>query len=732
MWCKNRKKVIKEMKQRGEDPSVQIPAKVEPKQNRNLQRVASQREITPSEDRSRNLQRGASQKEATPAEDKSKNIQRGTSQKEFSSGDKRSSNQNQPAASLSSKQSSVGQAQYKDLSAKVSYKDSPVKVSSVSSSRSEPFAPYVKPSAPSEPFSSAVQQSVTSESYSPIVSHSAPTMPPALLTHPSSASVVTQSSSITNVKSSSSLPSLMPKQVSEPPPVLHTSSLSAPHSTHSTCEPSPEDPTLPIKFMDITQFKAPEDLEEEDKLGDHRHAPAPPTLEPVPTGPADPVPLSNIDPDMHQLTMLLQQGGSVEDVAKSLNIRLDEHTSGLLSTLKQQLDLAATLQNKPVLPMVHSSGNESSHTVSAVSQNPSFNQTSEYEYNPSGYSDKYSSSSYSNQGYIQEGHASHTEEDNDNDNTGVKAALASLLAQQGHRVSMGGTEYSQEDPYSQREPVYAQAHGHEDTYYSKSDQPEYRADIYHEDHNVDLPLSQQHSEFPSESMTTNTAPSIGGSLGASKQFGYGSDNTIADTSTVDSMSKYSYGSESGSARGQGSAYQKYGPESRSDSMSKQFKYGSDSYSSGMDNDGGIGALNRRRSSNAGSGPDLGSGEGMGRNVGSGVGYANQGGYMPRTGSYTRSESDGARSGGVALLGSPPYRSGGATGPAGKSFGRQLSDEGTPRGKGPGGGILGVRPPGFMGNQFGSGRGGSHGPRPLMSFDAARGRSDRGNFRGKWK
>lgn len=734
MWCKNRKKVIKEMKQRGEDPSALIPAKVEPKQNRNLPRVASQREITPVEDRSRSLPKVASQKEINLPEDKNRTLSRGSSQKELPPVDRRGSANQIQSATGSNKPSNVGNTmQYKDSSAKVSYKDSPVKVASSVSSRSEPFAPYVKPSASSESLTPTLKQSGSNESYSPVVKHSAPVMPPALLIHPSSASVVSQSSSVTNVKSSSSLPSLIPKQVSEPT-ILPSSSLSAPHSTQTTRAPSPEDPTLPIRYMDITQFKAPEDLEEEEKLGDHGQPSDPIPVETTSVGPVDPIPLPSLDPDMHQLTVLLQQGGSVEDVAKTLNIRLDEHTSDLLNTLKQQLDLAATLQNKPVLPIVHSSS-DISHKVGTTSQNSGFSQTSGYDHNASGYNVTNTSGSYGNQGFGQPDHVSHSEQDSESSNHGVKAALANLLSQQGHRVSMGGAEFTQEDPYSQQAPVYAQAHGHDETYYSKSDQAEYSANVFQEDHNIDPPvLARQPRDFHSESMTAG--PGLGGTeiapnSGSSKELGYGSDSMISDTGTVDLMSRESYDTESSFGRGQGSGYTKYGHETSSDSMPKLFKYGSDSYGPSMDRDRSVGAgsMNRRRTSNAGTVSEFSSGEGMGRNVDSGMGYPGQGGYGQRADSYNRSQSEGGRSGPAPLLSPPPFRPSMAAGSTGKSFGRQLSDEGTSHGKPS---ILGPRPPGFGTSQFGSGRGSGPGPRPLMSFDVPRNRNDRGKFRGNWK
>lgn len=98
-------------------------------------------------------------------------------------------------------------------------------------------------------------------------------------------------------------------------------------------EPTPpDDPTLPTKYLDITQFKAPEDMEGEEEL--QAQAPAE---------------SANPNPDMNQLTLMLQQGMSIDEVAKTMNIKLDEQTYELLSTLKQQLDLASALAEQSAI-----------------------------------------------------------------------------------------------------------------------------------------------------------------------------------------------------------------------------------------------------------------------------------------------------------------------------------------------------------------------------------------------
>ncbi|XP_052802301.1 cyclin-dependent kinase 12-like [Mya arenaria] len=126
-----------------------------------------------------------------------------------------------------------------------------------------------------------------------------------------------QLSSSTNV---SSVPSGKPGLLSQPP---EPKPVNIPKAREPT---PPEDPTLPHRFMDITQFQAPEDMEgDDDRSG------------------VQAVKSTNPNPDMNQLTIMLQQGMSIEEVAKGMNIKLDEQTFELLSTLKQQLVLASAL-----------------------------------------------------------------------------------------------------------------------------------------------------------------------------------------------------------------------------------------------------------------------------------------------------------------------------------------------------------------------------------------------------
>lgn len=115
------------------------------------------------------------------------------------------------------------------------------------------------------------------------------------------------------------------------------------------CELIPEDPTS-HRYTDITQFKAPEDLEGDDLH--HQNSTA------------------NLNPNsdmMVHLTQMLQQGMCIAEVASRMNIPLDEQTKELLTTLKHQLDLAAALSKQSAI-----------HQSSIVPDQPVVGKTCEY------------------------------------------------------------------------------------------------------------------------------------------------------------------------------------------------------------------------------------------------------------------------------------------------------------------------------------------------------------------
>lgn len=167
----------------------------------------------------------------------------------------------------------------------------------------------------------------------------------------------------------------------------------------------------------------------------------------------------------HQLTQmiaLLQKGMSVPDVAKSVNVTLDEQTQQLMSNLNAQLMLAARFSkdqgvaDQAVPGRADTSGNQSS------------------AYSAEGFRPDYGNHSSSNMfggnkgGGLTEGNSTVYSQDNSNssgggENAGVKAALAQLLAQQGMRVSLGGTEISASETRMTHTDSYSKS---ESSYYS--------------------------------------------------------------------------------------------------------------------------------------------------------------------------------------------------------------------------------------------------------------------------
>lgn len=168
-----------------------------------------------------------------------------------------------------------------------------------------------------------------------------------------------------------------------------------------------------------------------------------------------------------QLVQLMQQGNSVQQVAKNLNMTLDEKTIGLMETLSKQLALAASMSKQEKL----SPGAQ----LSLQAVNPALKNTGNTESSGSGtyanmdlVSDdgSQSNASYSeqyitpgdDQGQASVGQDSFAQESYDSSaynktegsasNAGVAAALAQMLAKQGHKVAVGGREITSESSSS--------------------------------------------------------------------------------------------------------------------------------------------------------------------------------------------------------------------------------------------------------------------------------------------
>jgi hypothetical protein len=212
-----------------------------------------------------------------------------------------------------------------------------------------------------------------------------------------------------------------------------------------------------------------------------------------------------------QLVHLLQQGNTVQQVAKNLNMTLDEKTVGLMENLSKQLALAATMSKQE---KVSPAAQQSLQTV-----NPSLNQT---EANTSSYnmdlvSDDGSQSNASfpdnfvtpgeEQGSSSVGQDSYTQDSydsgpyvkaestaNSSSNAGVAAALAQMLAKQGHKVAVGGREISNEENSGYNSEAF---YGRKQSYTSQ------------QQYSTDIPVTS----------STHTASST-----AQRQYGYESGN----------------------------------------------------------------------------------------------------------------------------------------------------------------------------------------------------------------
>jgi hypothetical protein len=274
----------------------------------------------------------------------------------------------------------------------------------------------------------------------------------------------------------------------------------------------PEDPTLPTRYLDITQFKAPEDLE-----GDDEHHAGP---------------VANPNPDMNHLTHMLQQGMSIAEVAKSMNIKLDEQTNELLTTLKQQLDLATALAKQ-----------------SAVNQGPGSV--------PSEQGEVGKTYDYSNVNYAANENSSGTNNMNpaSSDNSGVQMVLNQMLTkQQGSVID-----------YRTQDPAYSQARDSGDGYYNNSRDPYSQVD--------NRPLDTSGGDLSDTSLTDKSLGAEGYSLYR------GDSQTRSDIQAPVTYGEYNRDSNISSGVNSdihSTGYNRYSnSDSRSGSVQKQYSYGSD-------------------------------------------------------------------------------------------------------------------------------------------------------------
>lgn len=271
----------------------------------------------------------------------------------------------------------------------------------------------------------------------------------------------------------------------------------------------PEDPTLPTRYLDITQFKAPEDLE-----GEVEHQKPP---------------VSNPNPDMNQLTLMLQQGMSIPEVAKAMNIKLDEQTHELLSTLKQQLDLATALAKQS--------------TIGQGSTVPGQGEV--------GKTYDYSDVNFANAG---ENNTVNDVNQKPGENTGVQVALNQMLTKQQGQVV---------PDYRAQDPAYPQARDPSGSvYYTDSRDPYSQR-----------PLDTSVGDVP------NTSFSDKGIQGENYS-SYGADS-LNRTDIPDSVTYGEFNRDPNISSGlnseiHSSGFSRYNSgDSRSGSVQKQYSYGSD-------------------------------------------------------------------------------------------------------------------------------------------------------------
>ncbi|CAG2247412.1 cyclin-dependent kinase 12-like [Mytilus edulis] len=262
-----------------------------------------------------------------------------------------------------------------------------------------------------------------------------------------------------------------------------------------------------------------------------------------------------------QLVTLLQQGHSVQQVAKNLNMTLDEKTLTLMENLSKQLELAASLSKQeklspgaqmslqtvnPVLKSTGSTDNSASYNMDLVSEDGSQSNTS--------YPDNFVTpgedpgSSVGQENYTQDSYESgsygKTEAaTSSSSNAGVAAALAQMLAKQGHKVAVGGREisheenapYGSESYYSRKQSYPAQQYSHSSQYMGTSSTT-IAAQTFNQ---------SQTSSLASASSTNTSSSSL------PRQYSYDSSNYPEKYSSPQQFSRSSMGqSSNGNLQGQ--------------------------------------------------------------------------------------------------------------------------------------------------------------------------------------
>lgn len=207
--------------------------------------------------------------------------------------------------------------------------------------------------------------------------------------------------------------------------------------------------------------------------------------------PLAPPPVADTQNQLTKMVSMLQQGLSVDMVAKSMNMKLDDQTMQLMDNLSKQLMLAATMAKhatkekaedvKPEVKMPDSlpghaqSGGDVGMYGSSVgmgSNYPDYLQSGDsqglegYGYPIDSVQDSYHAAEYSAPPPDQPAVVHGGDQDGSGSNAGVKAALAQLLSKQGIRVTMGGNELANRaaDPYTSQPDSYYHSDSSEQSY----------------------------------------------------------------------------------------------------------------------------------------------------------------------------------------------------------------------------------------------------------------------------
>ncbi|XP_060065103.1 cyclin-dependent kinase 12-like [Ylistrum balloti] len=260
-----------------------------------------------------------------------------------------------------------------------------------------------------------------------------------------------------------------------------------------------------------------------------------------------------VDPQnqLTKMVSMLQQGLSVDTVAKNMNMKLDEQTMQLMDNLGKQLMLAASMAKHvtkdsseevteevkatDTLPGLGLSGDDQTsqtYTDPAIGGSyPDYHQAGDgqsmdnYRYPMESVQDPYPAAAY---GVPAEPAATGDQEGNSS-NAGVKAALAQLLSQQGIRVAVGGSELGNRgvDPYTSQSEGYYHSDSSDQNYGVRnfpisSTDSTVSSQLMTEQGLIDS-YRQQGSKI--RSPTTPNFPSTT-STGMQKQYsGYGSDDS---------------------------------------------------------------------------------------------------------------------------------------------------------------------------------------------------------------